>query len=65
MTTIADHNKQLLELTGLCQQGDFPGCITEGERILSEHDGMPPYWRIQIHCLLVGSHEDWHEAEVR
>jgi hypothetical protein len=65
MTTTADHHKWLLDLTELYQQGDFPGCIKECERILSEHAGMPPYWRIKIYCLLVGSHEDWHKAEVR
>jgi hypothetical protein len=65
MTTIAGHDKPLLELQELYQQGDYPGCIKECERILSEHAGMPPYWRVQICCLLVGSHEDWHEAEVK
>jgi hypothetical protein len=65
MATFADDNKRLWDLAQLYEEGKFSECIEQGERILWDYAGTPPYWHIKIYCILVGANEDWHKAEVR
>lgn len=69
MATLVDHEKRLLHLGELYEQGfkkggTFSECIEQCERSLSEYAGMATFWRIKTYCLLAGAcQHDWHEAE--
>lgn len=70
MATSAEHEKRLIHLHALYEQGfkkggTFSECIEQCEHSLREYAGMAPFWRIKTYCLLVGAcQHDWHEAEV-
>jgi hypothetical protein len=62
-----DHEELLTHLGALYDQGydqnEFSECIKQCRRSLQS--GIAPYWRIKIHCILVGAEQDWEKAEVR
>ena len=67
MATYANQEELLTRLRVLYVEGydqnEFSECIEQCERSLES--GLAPYWRIKIHCILVGANKDWHKAEVK
>jgi hypothetical protein len=62
-----NRNELVAHLHALYDQGydqnEFSECIEQCERSLQS--GIAPYWRIKIHCILVGAEKNWEKAEVR